>query len=216
MLTPHRHDHLVVSIDDRLAVVALQHVAITLDDVTVGIGEVPLDLGGWAAIGPMGQAAIGHGICRLRIQPLGFKASHGRHVRWQLRARNATDAIRERWVGASWIIELVSTGHRDGEPFHHVHLFITTSRTSSKALLRQVRQRWAIENQWHWPRDTQLGEHAHRYSHRNGVQVLAARHIQKTRCNRMGLGSWGGQGTVRVWGYHTNPDPSGFPDPSPG
>ena len=45
---------------------------------------------------------------------------------------------------------------------------------------------------------------------------LAARHIQKTHCNRMGLGSWGGQGTVRVWGYHTNPDPSGFPDPSPG
>jgi hypothetical protein len=36
-----------------------------------------------------------------------------------------------------------------------------------------VRQRWAIENQWHWPRDTQLGEDANRYSHRNGVQVLA-------------------------------------------
>ncbi len=45
--------------------------------------------------------------------------------------------------------------------------------TSPKALLRLVRQRWAIENQWHWPRDTQLGEDAHHYSHRNGVQVLA-------------------------------------------
>jgi hypothetical protein len=51
----------------------------------------------------------------------------------------------------------VSTGWRDGKPFHHVHLFITTLRTSPKALLRLVRQRWAIENQWHWPRDTQLG-----------------------------------------------------------
>ncbi len=50
---------------------------------------------------------------------------------------------------------------------------ITTLRTSPKALLRLVRQRWAIESQWHWPWDTQLGEDAHRYSQRNGVQVLA-------------------------------------------
>jgi hypothetical protein len=64
-------------------------------------------------------------------------------VRWTVRARNATGAIRERWAGASWIIELVSTGWRDGKPFHHVYLFITTLRTSPKALLRLVRQRWA-------------------------------------------------------------------------
>jgi predicted transposase YbfD/YdcC len=111
---------------------------------------------------------------------------HGRQVRWTLRASNATDAIRERWVGASWIVELVSTGWRDGKPFHHVHLFITTLRTSPKALLRLVRQRWAIENQWHWPRDTQLGEDAHRYSQRNGVQVLALLRtlaLNLLRCN---------------------------------
>ncbi len=48
-----------------------------------------------------------------------------------------------------------------------------TMRTSSKALLRLVRQRWAIENEWHWVCDVQLGEHAHRYAERNGVQVLA-------------------------------------------
>jgi hypothetical protein len=101
------------------------------------------------------------------------EAGHGRYVRWTLRARNAADAIRERWVGASWIVELVSTGRRDSNPFHHVHLFVTTLRTSPKALLRLVRQRWAIENQWHWPRDTQLGEDAHHYAQRNGVQVLA-------------------------------------------
>ena len=40
-------------------------------------------------------------------------------------------------------------------------------------MLRLVRQRWAIENQWHWPRDTQLGEDDHRYSQHNGMQVLA-------------------------------------------
>jgi hypothetical protein len=107
-------------------------------------------------------------------------------VLWELRARNATEAIRERWIGASWIIELVSSGQRDGKPFRHVHQCITTMRTSPKALLRLVRQRWAIENQWHWPRDTQLGEDAHRYSHRNGVQVLALLHtlaLNLLRCN---------------------------------
>jgi predicted transposase YbfD/YdcC len=115
-----------------------------------------------------------------------FEAGHGRQVRWQLRARNATDVIRERWLCASWIIELVSTGRRDGKAFHHVHYFITTLRTSPKALLRLVRQRWAIENQWHWPRDTQLGEDAHRYSQRNGVQVLALLRtlaLNLLRCN---------------------------------
>jgi predicted transposase YbfD/YdcC len=85
----------------------------------------------------------------------------------------AIDAIRERWLGANWIVEPVSTGRCDGKPFHHIHLFITTLRTSPKALLRLVRQRWAIENQWHWPRDTQFGEDAHRYTHRNGVRDLA-------------------------------------------
>jgi len=115
-----------------------------------------------------------------------FEAGHGRQVRWTLRARNATDTMRERWVGASWIIELVSTGRRDGKLFRHVHYFITTLRTSPKGLLRLVRQRWAIENQWHWPRDTQLGEDAHRYSQRNGVQVLALLRtlaLNLLRCN---------------------------------
>ena len=33
-------------------------------------------------------------------------------IRWMLRARNVTSAIREGWAGASWIVELVSTGRR--------------------------------------------------------------------------------------------------------
>ena len=32
--------------------------------------------------------------------------NHGRQVRWMLRARNPTDAIRERTALASWSIEL--------------------------------------------------------------------------------------------------------------
>jgi hypothetical protein len=31
----------------------------------------------------------------------------------------------------------------------------------------------SIEYSWHWVRDTQLREDAHRYRERNGVQVLA-------------------------------------------
>ena len=42
------------------------------------------------------------------------------------RASNGTKSIREHRIEGSWIIELVSTGWRDGKPFHHVHVFITT------------------------------------------------------------------------------------------
>lgn len=89
-------------------------------------------------------------------------------------------------MGASWIIELVSTGRRNGKPFRHVQYFITTLRTNPKAILRLVRHRWTIENSWHWTRNTQLGEDAHRYSHRNGVQVLALLRtlaLNLLRCN---------------------------------
>ena len=85
-----------------------------------------------------------------------------------LRVRNATDAIRERWLGPSWIIDLQSTNWHDGKSSHHVHLFITTRCISPKALLRIV----PLENKWHWPRDTQFGEDAHHYAQRNGVQAL--------------------------------------------
>jgi hypothetical protein len=42
-----------------------------------------------------------------------------------------------------------------------------------KALLQQVRDRWSIENSWHWPRDTQLREDAHRYIESNGVRIMS-------------------------------------------
>jgi hypothetical protein len=41
----------------------------------------------------------------------------------------------------------VSSAKRDGKPFRHVHHFITTMRTSTQALLRLGRQRWAIDNE---------------------------------------------------------------------
>jgi len=66
----HRHDHLVIAIDGRLAVVALQQVAVA----TAWISEIPLRTGRGAAIGPMGQTAMGYGISCLWLQPLGLKA----------------------------------------------------------------------------------------------------------------------------------------------
>lgn len=35
-----------------------------------------------------------------------------------------------------------------------------------------IRQRWSNENEWHWARDVQLDEDAHRYANRNGVPVF--------------------------------------------
>ena len=51
--------------------------------------------------------------------------------------------------------------------------YVTSLRTGAKALLRHVRQRLPIENSWHWVRDTQLREDAHRYQEINGVQIKA-------------------------------------------
>jgi hypothetical protein len=36
-----------------------------------------------------------------------------------------------------------------------------------------VRNRWCIENSWHWVRDVTLREDAHRYREANGVQIIA-------------------------------------------
>ena len=57
---------------------------------------------------------------------------------------------------------MVAEGNREGKPFHATHLFLTSLRTTPEALLQLVRDRWSLEG-WHWIRDTQLHEDAHRY-----------------------------------------------------
>ncbi|WP_411871809.1 hypothetical protein [Vulcanococcus limneticus] len=57
---------------------------------------------------------------------------------------------------------MTPTGSRDGNPFQATCLFLTRLRTTPDALLKLVRDRWSIEG-WHWIRDTQLHEDAHRY-----------------------------------------------------
>jgi len=98
--------------------------------------------------------------------------SHGRDITWTLRAKEAPQHTRESWVGTSWIVEMTATGTRDGRPFQATHLFITSLRTTPEALLQLVRDRWSIEC-WHWVRDTQLHEDAHRYRG-NGAGALAS------------------------------------------
>jgi predicted transposase YbfD/YdcC len=97
--------------------------------------------------------------------------SHGRNITWVLRAKQAPEHIREAWIGTSWIMEVTASGTRDGKLFQATHLFLTSLRTTPESLLQLVRDRWSIEG-WHWIRDTQLHEDAHRYRG-NGAGVMA-------------------------------------------
>ena len=58
-----------------------------------------------------------------------------------------------------------------------------------QALLRHVRDRWSIENSWHWVRDVPLREDAHRYRENNGVQIQAT--LRRLAINALRLeGIW--------------------------
>ncbi len=99
------------------------------------------------------------------------EVGHGRDIDWTLRAKPAPEHIAQAWIGTSWIVEVTASGTRGGKPFRATHLFLTSLRTTPQALLRLVRDRWNIEG-WHWIRDTQLHEDAHRYRG-NGAGVMA-------------------------------------------
>ena len=68
------------------------------------------------------------------------------------------------------------------------HRFITNLRTTPEALLRLMRKRWSIENAWHWVRDTQLGEDAHRYTHRTDATVFSF--LRTVVMNLLGRGGY--------------------------
>lgn len=68
-------------------------------------------------------------------------------------------------------MEVAASGTRDGKPFNATHLFLSSLRSTPKPLLQLVRDRWSIEG-WHWIRDTQLHEDAHRYRG-NGAGAMA-------------------------------------------
>jgi len=96
---------------------------------------------------------------------------HGRVITWTLRAKQAPEHIREAWIGTSWIVQVTATGWNDVKPFHATHLFITNLRTTPKALLQLVRDRWRIEG-WHWIRDTQLPQTTYATDTNGEIQAL--------------------------------------------
>ena len=66
---------------------------------------------------------------------------------------------------------ITTTVIRRGKQVARAHYFLTSLRTKAEALLRLIRHCWSIENEWHWQRDTQLHEDAHRYANRKGAPL---------------------------------------------
>ena len=97
----------------------------------------------------------------------------GRDLTWSLRGMPAPEWVVENWPGSATILAVRCKGVREGESIDETRYYVTSLRTGADALLRHVRQRWSIENSWHWPRDARLREDAHRYRESNGVQILA-------------------------------------------
>jgi predicted transposase YbfD/YdcC len=114
-----------------------------------------------------------HGKRHIPLTATGHDDRHGRDTTWNLRAKEAPDHIKENWPGASWIVEVITTGTRNKKPKQHAHYFLTSLRTAPQALLRLVRQRWSIENEWHWVRDVHLAEDTHRYTNRVGAPLFS-------------------------------------------
>jgi len=102
-----------------------------------------------------------------------LETRHGRQTRWDLRAKEAPEHIKANWPGSAWIVQLITTTTRRGKRSVTIHRLMTSVRTTPEALLRLIRQRWSIENEWHWSRDVQLGEDAHRYANRTGAAVFS-------------------------------------------
>ena len=96
-----------------------------------------------------------------------------RDITWTLRAMPAPEWVVEQWQGSATIIAVRSHGIREGKPQDETRYYVSSLRTGAKALLKIIRQRWSIENSWHWVRDVPLREDAQRYREFNGVQILA-------------------------------------------
>lgn len=68
---------------------------------------------------------------------------------------------------------ITTTTTRKGKRTTTRHRILASLPTTPETLLRLIRQRWSIENEWHWARDAQLGEDAHRYVNRIEAPVFA-------------------------------------------
>jgi hypothetical protein len=112
----------------------------------------------------------------------------GRDLTWSLRGMPAPEWVVENWPGSATILAVLCKGIREGEPIDETRYYVTSLRATAKALLQHVRDHWSIENSWHWPRDTQLREDAHRYRESNGVRILAT--LRSLAMNALRLGDF--------------------------
>jgi len=137
---------------------------------------------------------------RVPFQASDAERGHGRESTWTLRAMESPEWIKKIWPGSALIIAVQSVGKGEGRPIEESRYYVfaertyrcdTSLRTTANALLQHVRYRWSIENSWHWVRDTQLREDAHRYRECNGVQVLAG--LRTVALNLLRLMCWHGQ-----------------------
>ena len=97
----------------------------------------------------------------------------GRDITWTLRAMPAPEWVMEQWPGSATIIAVRTHGTREGKPQDETRYYVSSLHTGAKAMLKAIRQRWSIENNWHWVRDVPLREDVHHYRENNGVQILA-------------------------------------------
>jgi hypothetical protein len=110
----------------------------------------------------------------------------------------APEWVMEQWPGSATIIAVRSHGTRAGKLQDETRYYVVAERTyrcdsslrtGAKAMLKAIRQRWSIENNWHWVRDVPLREDAHRYREDNGVQILATLRSMAINALRLG-GIW--------------------------
>jgi len=71
--------------------------------------------------------------------------------------------VMDKRPGSATSIAVRSHGTREGKPQDEIRYYVSSLRTGAKAMLRAIRQRWTIENSWHWVRNVPLREDAHRY-----------------------------------------------------
>jgi hypothetical protein len=121
------------------------------------------------------QVSIDRLIYRRKAPLQARKHEHkrGRDLTWTMRGMPAPEWVAEYWPHSAMVIAVRCQGSRDGKPVDETRHCVTSLRTSVRALLQNVRDRWSIENSWHWLRDPQLKEDAHRYREINGVQIMA-------------------------------------------
>lgn len=68
------------------------------------------------------------------------------------------DAVKEQWSGAQQGVEVVRSGHRQGQPYLEYRYYITSWSEKADALQQRIRAHWGIENLLHWVKDVVFGE----------------------------------------------------------